>query len=733
MTTFSRASNSRSRLYTYILAAIGLGGVCTPQASAQVPFALSIQGQGVADGATVTLAANALNQTVNVQLVITYTGVQQAAISSAPSIIGSPQFTISGFTAASLLPGSSTQLSITYTPASVSLASAQFSLQYLETNPSTGATLSRGAIQLTLDGTAPKFIVTYALPANQNTLPLNDGDTLTFPATAIGSTSSIAVGIANQGSGAGTINSISVTGAAFEELGVPLLPGSVGANSVLQITLRYAPTVGQKDQGSFQVVLPDRTINITLAGSGTTPIYAYQLTQNGQTTTITPNQPAALPNVNVGSSETFSVTVTNSGNGAGVVAPVSISGAGFQITNSPPLPASFAPNASLTFTLAFTPPQAGTFTGYLAIGTNVLVFTGQGVGTQLTYSYTNAAGTTTIAGNGLVLFSPLQVGQSANTVFSIQNNGTAPAIVINISITQANSAFTLTNLPSQPFSIPVNASATFTIVFSPTAEGANQATLQVNAQAFTLSGTGTAPPPIPSYQFSGPSGAQQPLQQPSVGLTLASAYSLPLTGTLTLVKNPAGFSADPSVQFETGGAVVAFTIPANSLQAVFPNNTTGVRLQTGSVAGTIVITPSFAASGINVTPANPTSLQMSVPAGPPKLSLMLVAGSSPTGFTLQITGVTTSETLTEADFTFAPAPKFNLAGSSLTIDISSVATAWFTGSQSTPFGGQFTITVPFTLTSSDTSVTSPIGALQSVSVTLKNSLGSSNSLTSQIQ
>jgi hypothetical protein len=37
-------------------------------------------------------------------------------------------------------------------------------------------------------------------------------------------------------------------------------------------------------------------------------------------------------------------------------------------------------------------------------------------------------------------------------------------------------------------------------------------------------------PPLSAYQFTGPSGQQQPFQQPAVGLTLQSAYPLDLQG-----------------------------------------------------------------------------------------------------------------------------------------------------------------------------------------------------------
>src|SRR5205823_6180639 len=98
---------------------------------------------------------------------------------------------------------------------------------------------------------------------------------------------------------------------------------------------------------------------------------------------------------------------------------------------------------------------------------------------------------------------------------------------------------------------------------------------------------------LPSYQFQGPSGTQQPAQQPSIGLTLASPYPLALQGTLKLSFVSAVFTDDPAIQFASGGRTVNFTISANSTRAQFISNATSMPLQIGTTAGTIVITPSF--------------------------------------------------------------------------------------------------------------------------------------------
>jgi hypothetical protein len=206
------------------------------------------------------------------------------------------------------------------------------------------------------------------------------------------------------------------------------------------------------------------------------------------------------------------------------------------------------------------------------------------------------------------------------------------------------------------------------------------------------------------------------------------------TGTLAISQNPQGFSPDPSVQFSTGGGTVAFTIPANSTQAIFPNNATSIRLQTGSVANTITVTPAFTTTGgFVLTPSNPGTLQFTVPSSAPQLSNVTIAQTNANGFTLQVTGVVTSRSLTSFEFTFTPvAAKFNIANTKVVVDISSTASNWFQSTASIPSGGQFVVIVPFTLTTTTSGITT-LPAIQSVSVTATNPQGTSNAVTTQFQ
>ena len=237
----------------------------------------------------------------------------------------------------------------------------------------------------------------------------------------------------------------------------------------------------------------------------------------------------------------------------------------------------------------------------------------------------------------------------------------------------------------------------------------------------------TTPPAFPNFSITGPQGTLGPLQQPAISLTLAAPYSLAVTGVLTMTVVPDGFSADPSIQFATGGKTVAFTIPANTTAAVFANGGTSIRLQTGSTSGSIALTATFqTASGVALTTPASENLQLVVPAAAPLLIGAQVSAQSATGLTLAISGVSNSQTLTQLAFSFTPASGYNVNGASVTVSVGSVASAWFASTAAQTFGGQFVATLPFSFSNgSSTSTATLTGAVNSVSITATNAQGTS--------
>ncbi|HZO51942.1 MAG TPA: hypothetical protein VFB63_04465, partial [Bryobacteraceae bacterium] len=191
------------------------------------------------------------------------------------------------------------------------------------------------------------------------------------------------------------------------------------------------------------------------------------------------------------------------------------------------------------------------------------------------------------------------------------------------------------------------------------------------------------------------------------------------------------FSNDPSVQFATGGRTVTFTIPAGQTAAVFPNGASTIRVQTGSVAGTITLTPSVSTeSGFNLTPTTPPTLNLTIASGAPRILSAIVASKAASAITLQVSGYSTARSVTQIDLTITGAPGENVGTQRVTIPVESAFLGWYQGTASGQFGSLFTVTIPLSL-SGDVLTTgfSLSDTIQSIGVTVANRIGTSAATT----
>ncbi len=720
---------------------IGLGALLVAlaaTAAAQTfPFQLLVtQGQNaqtVQNGSTLAFLAP-VGQSQTAQLQATYAGAGTVTISQPPTVFGSPAFkaTILGTLPLTVGPGSSFAVSLVFTPTSASASASQMSLSFLETLSPTN--FNTNTITFSLQGTAPAFTLSYVLQTDQNVVPLLPGGTIPFTPTLVGATAQAALNITNTGSGTGTVTAIGITGTAFRLQGVPLLPASVGATVNLQVLVLYTPAAVSTDTAQITITFASGapvTLNVT--GSGSSPTLTYQLLNTTPPTAVSPGGVITLPNTNVGQTSSVTVRVLNSGSANGTVSSINFAGQVFTLSNVPVLPQTLTPNASLTFTVNFTPTQPGVQSGTLIVNSDIFKLSGAGLGPLLTFSYVAGGTTITLGGtNNSVVFSPVTISQSEQLIFDVANTGTLPATISNIGV--GSGPYSLSGLPSLPVTLAPNADFQITIKFTPTTVGFSNGTLLLDATSVSLIGSGTQPPPLPSYTITGPSGNVAPMAQPIVGLNLASAYPVAISGTLTMTV--AGtLPADPAVQFASGGKTVTFVIPANQTAAVFGTQGTQLGLQTGTVAGAITLTPSFSteAGSVDLTPAVPTTLQFAVAPAAPTLIALQIASQSTTGFTIQVTGFTTPRALTSLSVQFTAAPGFSLSTSQFTINVAPVSTVWFEGTASQAFGGQFTLAIPFTFQASLAAGQSVISAIASVSVTISNASGTSNSIQATLQ
>jgi hypothetical protein len=240
--------------------------------------------------------------------------------------------------------------------------------------------------------------------------------------------------------------------------------------------------------------------------------------------------------------------------------------------------------------------------------------------------------------------------------------------------------------------------------------------------------TSTAPlslqstfPALPAVTFGGLTSPMDPAQQPPFTLSLASPFSVALTGivTLTFQSSAVAPADDPAIQFVTGGRTAPFTIAAGQTSAVF--SVPQMAFSTGTVAGTITLTATFKAGDTDVTPSPAPSQAVVINAAPPKITSVTIQ-SSGTGTAVVVSGFSTPRQVTGGSFTLSISGG-SLTSTTVTVDLNSVFAQWYQDPASVPFGSTFVYRQPFTI--------SGPGSITSASVTLSNAQGSSQPVSSQ--
>lgn len=217
--------------------------------------------------------------------------------------------------------------------------------------------------------------------------------------------------------------------------------------------------------------------------------------------------------------------------------------------------------------------------------------------------------------------------------------------------------------------------------------------------------------PNPAVVFTGPPTAS-PGTQPSLNFQLSQPYPIALSGTMTLTFQPSqGEPDDPAIQFASGGRTFTFALPANS------STTPTVQLQAGTVAGTITVTLTLTANGVNVTPSNIAPVIITVPKSIPVITKQSIVRNGST-VTINITGYSSSRDMANAYFNFTAAPGASFTQSSFTVPVGPLFSTWFSSTPSNQYGSTFTYFQTFTLDSKATDV-------GSVTVTLENAQGKS--------
>jgi hypothetical protein len=318
----------------------------------------------------------------------------------------------------------------------------------------------------------------------------------------------------------------------------------------------------------------------------------------------------------------------------------------------------------------------------------------------------------------------IRVGNSTISIGSV-SPGTAQLGKTALSITFTGNGFTSTSV------VQVNGTAIATQVQSstlltatlPAADLANAGTLKLsvydpqsklssNMVQFTV----TAPPANMTFSVPTATGSGE---QPAVTIGLNSPYPTDLQGTLTLTFAPSGTGVDdPAIQLSTGGRTLNFTVPAGA------TTTPTVAFQTGTVAGTITLTLTLTAGGVDVTPADLTPITLVIAPAAPVITSVKFTNNSDGQITVVISGFSNTRDMSQAEFVFTGTDASHLRSSKVDVPVSALFSPWYSSSTSDQYGSEFTYTQNFQLSRPDAGLTG-------VAVTLTNSVGTSGSVNPQ--
>jgi hypothetical protein len=402
--------------------------------------------------------------------------------------------------------------------------------------------------------------------------------TVSFGDLAVGQSATKTVTVTNNGTEVLTVSGISVTGTGFSASG-PKLPMSLSAGQSASISTVFKPTGANADTGTIKIAsnADGSPSLVALSGTGTTT--------NAAELTATPSS-VAFGSVAVGSEETQTIKLANTGSAAVAISKVAFSGTGVSVSGVT-APMTLDGGKSTSLTVTYKPTSPTTLTGSISITSNASD-SSMVIGINATATSSTLAATPSSVGFGNVV-----VGSDTTQTIRLQNIGTSEVKISAVTPSVANVTVSGIALPAN---LAPGTSATLTAAYKPAAAGSVSGKITVTSTAvgsptiIDLSGTAGAAsiqltPSETSLSFGnvtvGASGTNQ-LTVKSTGNANASISKVAISGTgFVLGSSAASVTLDPS-QSET------YTVNFDPKAA-------------GSVTGTLTITSNAANSPMKIS------------------------------------------------------------------------------------------------------------------------------------
>jgi Abnormal spindle-like microcephaly-assoc'd, ASPM-SPD-2-Hydin len=629
------------------------GSVTITSDGSNPSLAIPLAGTGVTDGginsapSSISFGTVVVGTSQTVADTLTNTGGSSVTISSAATT--GAGFSVSGLALpVTLNPGQSASINVKFSPSAVGSPSGSLTISSDGSNPTLMIPLSGNAVA---DG---------ALTANPSSV--------NFGTLVVGNNQTVSETLTNSGGSSLKISAATTAGAGFSISGLTL-PTTLNSGQSVSFSVKFAPSSTGSANGSVTITSDGSNPNLTI------PLSGNAIADGSVTASPTS---IAFGSVVVGSSQTTTQTLTNSGGSNLKITGAAASGTGFSVSGIS-LPVTLSAGQSTSFSVKFTPSSSGSATGNLSItsdGTNPTL--------NVPLSATGVADGSVSASPSSMSFGSVSVGSSKSMTQTLTNSGGS-----SLKITAASasgSGFSITGL-TLPVTLTAGQTASFTVKFAPSASGSASGNLSITSDGsnpsltIPLNGSGASAGTLSANPTSLSFGSVQ------VGNSTSKSETVTNSGGSDVTISGASSSAGA---FDVSGLSLPTTLSAG--QSV----TFTVQFAPssgGSASGTLTLTsnasnPSLGIglSGTGTTPgqlaANPTSLSFgSVTVG---ASASKSASLSASGSAVQVTGVSSDSS------------EFKVSGISFPVNVGAGSSVSFTVTFTPTSSGSASGTLTFT-------------------------------------
>lgn len=430
--------------------------------------------------------------------------------------------------------------------------------------PVGGAFIGNQAISQVNISSAP--LIQIEEPANT---PLTDGSSvIDFENVEISQTAQRTVTIRNTGGGILENLAVSVEGSNLVFPAGSLSTNSLAPNATTTFTIGFSPTATGTQNATLHIDSNDSSnsrFSVGLTGTGVSPEISVE--EPVSTTLIDGSSTRNFGAVALGNSANRVFTIRNTGTGtlSGLSAAFTGASAG-SFSSSAFGATSLAPNATTTVTVSFTPSTSGAKSATLQIASNDadenpfdIQLTGTGGAPEINVE--EPVNTSLVDGATTTSFGSVPLSQNSVKTFTIRNTGGQPLTGLGLSVGGTNSGdFAAANLSAT--SLASNATATFTVTFTPGAGGSRNATLQIasndsdeNPFDINLSGLGADPEieveyPAATALTDGSSTVDWGAE--TVGQPASKTFTIRNSGTTTLSGLSISFAGTNASDFSAG-------------------------------------------------------------------------------------------------------------------------------------------------------------------------------------